>query len=256
MSRDGSVARDEPAIVVRSQFPADGLCRLTLEAPRTAGLCEPGQFAMLETSPGTLPVTRRPLTFSECDPAAGTVTFLFDVVGAGTRLLSAAGRGSTVRMLAPLGRGYDTKPGRWLLVAGGLGAAGFPFLLSRIGDAVVLAGAGTSRTLCSCPEGTRFATEDGSTGMHGLVTELLAGLDWDGFDCAAVCGPAAMIAAVVRGAPQEARSRIQVSMESLMGCGWGVCGGCPVPSASGGYHSCCKDGPVFPAGDIDWERVV
>lgn len=233
----------------------EGIFGITLEAPGIASECSPGQFAMLEPSPAAFPVTRRPLTFSSCDPATGSVTFLFDAIGAGTSILSRSSEGDEVRILGPLGRGWQTSPGRWLMVAGGLGMAGFPFLLSKAHDAVVMAGTRTSRGTSCCPPGTILATEDGSVGVRGLVTRLLDGLDWDSFDEIAVCGPAAMMRAVVASAPAGVLGRIQVSMESRMGCGWGVCGGCPVPAARGGFLSCCKDGPVFRAGDIDWDRI-
>mgnify|MGYP000843568144 FL=1 len=246
---------DESALVMESRFVDDGIARLVLEAPGIAAECRPGQFAMLEPSPGAFPVTRRPLTFSGCDRSAGTVSFLFDVVGKGTSLLSEASPGDRIRLLGPLGRGYDITPGRWLLIAGGMGAAGFPFLLSRTGGGLVLAGMRSSRGIGCLPAGSRLATEDGSAGVRGLVTDLLVDIDWDAFDSVAVCGPAPMMKAVVLAAPRSAAHRIQVSMESGMGCGWGVCGGCPVPSSGGGYLSCCKDGPVFRADCIDWERV-
>ena len=246
---------DESALVMESRFVEEGISSLTLEAPGIAGECSPGQFAMLEPSPGAFPVTRRPLTFSGCDRSAGTVSFLFDVVGAGTSLLSEASPGDRIRLLGPLGRGYDISPGRWLLIAGGLGTAGFPFLMSRTGGGLVLAGTRSSRGIGCLPVGSRLATEDGSAGIRGLVTDLLGDIDWDAFDSIAVCGPAPMMKAVVLSAPRSAFPRIQVSMESRMGCGWGACGGCPVPSTGGGYSSCCKDGPVFRAESIDWERV-
>lgn len=233
----------------------EGIFGISLEAPEIASECRPGQFAMLEPSPGAFPVARRPLTFSSCDPAAGSVTFIFDVVGTGTSILSRSAEGDTVRILGPLGRGWETSPGRWLMVAGGLGIAGFPFLLSMVDEAVVMAGTRSGRGTSCCPPGTILATEDGSAGTKGLVTCLFEGLAWDSFDSIAVCGPAAMMRAVVMSAPPGVRSRMQVSMESRMGCGWGVCGGCPVPSARGGFVSCCKDGPVFRASDIDWERL-
>lgn len=253
MSSSGPVDSDARVIAC---IPADeGIFRIALEAPRIASACRPGQFAMLEPSPGAFPVSRRPLTFSSCDPEAGSVTFLFDVAGAGTSILSRSVEGDSVRILGPLGRGWETAPGRWLMVAGGLGIAGFPFLLSTADEAVVMAGTRTGRGTSCCPPGTVLATEDGSVGVRGLITGLLEDVEWDSFDSIAVCGPSAMMRAVVARTPPRVLGRVQVSMESRMGCGWGVCGGCPVPSSRGGFMSCCKDGPVFRACDVDWERI-
>lgn len=253
MAADGAVDRDSTLLSL--ERIGDGILRITLEAPEACATAGPGQFAMIEPSPGTFPVTRRPLTISSCDPASGTMSFTFAVAGGGTRLLSELRPGCIVRILAPLGRGYETSAGRWLLVGGGMGTAGFPFLLDRLDSAVVLAGSSTAGRLVCLPPGTSVATEDGSAGRRGLVTGLLEGLDWGGFAGIAACGPAQMLRAVAGMCPEEHRARLQVSMEACMACGWGVCGGCAVPSAGGGYLQCCTDGPVFRADRLDWGRM-
>jgi dihydroorotate dehydrogenase electron transfer subunit len=183
------------------------------------------------------------------------MSFTFAATGGGTRMLSELRPGSRVRILAPLGRGYETAPGRWLLVGGGMGTAGFPFLLDRLDSALVLAGASTAGRLVCLPPGAVVATEDGSAGRRGLVTGLLEGVDWRCFAGIAACGPAPMLAAVAEMCPVDHRGRLQVSMEAWMACGWGVCGGCAVPAAGGGYLQCCTDGPVFGADRLDWGRM-
>lgn len=246
---------DSDALVIENEFISGGICRIFFEAPHAAGLSTPGQFAMIEPSQGAFPVTRRPLTISDCNPAKGSISFVFQVVGDGTASLAGLRKGDRARILAPLGRGYSLEGGNWLLVAGGLGSAGFPFLLARVSEATVLIGARSAGRIVCCPPGASIATEDGSMGRRGLVTDLFRGIGWNLYDAIAVCGPALMMKAAVGAIPAEFTHLIQVSMESRMGCGWGVCGGCPVPAARGGYLSCCTDGPVFRACDIDWERV-
>lgn len=96
-------------------------------------------------------------------------------------------------------------------------------------------------------------TEDGSSGRKGLITDLLGSIQWDTFGSIALCGPVAMMKAVIEMMPVEFRAITQVSAEARMGCGWGACEGCSVPKAGGGYLKCCTDGPVLPAETVDWE---
>ena len=232
-----------------------GVHSMVLEAP--GGVYSgsiPGQFLQVEVSPGPFPVTRRPLTIDGL-PGEDLVRVVFEVRGGGTTTLSAMSEGASLRVLGPLGRGYLLERGGWLLVGGGLGAAGFGFLASRVDCRSVLLGASASSRLLPLPGlPVSVATEDGSEGITGLVTDLLGRCEWDGIENVAVCGPVAMMGAVVRQLPDRLHGRIQVSTEARMGCGYGVCEGCSIPASGGGYLKCCTDGPVLPAAGIDWER--
>jgi dihydroorotate dehydrogenase electron transfer subunit len=228
---------------------------MVFESPFIARAAEPGQFVQLEVSPGAFPLTRRPFTIDMAMDERFEV--VFDVVGRGTMLLSRAEPGSRVRVLGPLGKGWRVKPGcRWLLIGGGLGAAGFPFLLTRAASATVLVGAATNDRLLSipAPHRTLAATEDGSSGFRGLVTDLFGRIRLEDYDSIAVCGPRAMMHAVWRLLPRDAALKAQFSTESRMGCGWGVCDGCSIPVLDGGYSKCCTTGPVFSGTEIDWDR--
>src|SRR5205085_7693414 len=103
-------------------------------------------------------------------------------------------------------------------------------------------------------EGARVATDDGSVGHHGLVTDLLATeLEEDSQTMVYACGPPAMLEAVrelcaARGVPA------QLAMESGMACGFGACFGCVVPTR-GGYVRLCLDGPVLDAADLETALV-
>jgi len=231
-----------------------GVFRLVLSSA-AASEASPGQFLMMEVSSGRFPVTRRPFTVSRTDRSRGTAEIVFQVVGAGTRALASLVPGDPVRTLGPLGRGFRLGARRWLLVGGGLGAAGLPLLAERVPSATVCIGASCADRVLSGGLDAVVATEDGSAGRRGLVTDLLEGTDWDSYDAVAVCGPAAMIRAVVEAVPPERLADVQVSMESRMGCGWGACSGCAVPAAGGGFVKCCIDGPVFGAAELDWMRI-
>jgi len=255
MSRDARQPVDRECLLLESREILSRIWRVVLEVPPGSyAAASPGQFVQIEVSPGSFPLTRRPLTIDSLD-SPDRIQVLFEETGAGTSLLAAVRPGAAVRVLGPLGKGWDTSPGRWLFVGGGLGAAGFPFLASRVDCSLVLLGASTAGRLLPLPGlAVLTATEDGSVGFHGLVTGLLDRVDWRLVDHVALCGPVPMMRAVVRAVPPGMSEKTQVSAESRMGCGWGACEGCSVPAADGGYLKCCTDGPVFPASDLDWDR--
>ena len=140
-----------------------------------------------------------------------------------------------------------------LLIGGGLGDAGFQFLIDTVVSAKVLIGASSSERVIPL-EACHVVTEDGSLGGKGLVTALISEKLLDETDSIAVCGPVAMMEAVWNTIPEKHRDKVQVSTESRMGCGWGVCDGCSIPVSGGGYKKCCQEGPVFPGVEIDWKR--
>ncbi len=229
-----------------------GVVKTVFDCAEIASHALPGQFVQIEPSPDVFPVTRRPITINRL--TGNGFELLFDVVGSGTELMAQMRPGDTVRVLGPLGRGWAIDPGSsWLLIGGGLGAAGFQFLMNSVDSVTVLIGAsGSDRVvpLDSC----RVITEDGSAGEKGLVTALISEELLDGADSIAVCGPVAMMEAVWNTIPEKHRRKVQVSTESRMGCGWGVCDGCSIPVSGGGYKKCCREGPVFPGVEIDWKR--
>lgn len=232
-----------------------GVYKTLFRPPAETPEPSPGQFVQIEPSSGIFPLTRRPFTVNRI--CGRDIEVVFDVVGRGTSMLAGMKNESSVRILGPLGSGWNTgMPGKWLLIGGGLGAAGFQFLIDTVDCSQVLIGASSSTRIlpleCSCHVAT--ATEDGSDGVRGLVTDLLRGKDLSWADHIAVCGPVCMMHAVWESIPVDCRNRVQVSTESRMGCGWGVCEGCSIPVVEGGYKKCCTDGPVFPGSVIDWKR--
>jgi dihydroorotate dehydrogenase electron transfer subunit len=102
----------------------------------------------------------------------------------------------------------------------------------------------------------RLATEDGSEGTRGLVTELLReALAEDGPARVYACGPTPMMRAAAELAA-EVGVPARVSLENPMACGFGVCLGCAAPLAGGGFGLVCRDGPVFDAAQVDWENLA
>jgi dihydroorotate dehydrogenase electron transfer subunit len=233
---------------------------------------------------------RRPFSINTADPASGIVTIHFRTIGKGTAWFTRLRVGDVVDLLGPLGRSFEVNPRshRLLLIAGGLGMAGVRYLADeavRDGRQVVLLfGAASAREVYPSsllPDEVEYvvATDDGSMGHHGFVTELVPEYEtWA--DQAFACGPAPMLAAVSRlaetrrqrmgvaklgrkrgagkpdpiGSPQARRKAfLQVSMEQNMGCAVGACLGCVVMSVTGTPQRVCREGPVFASDEIAWE---
>lgn len=241
-------------MIIEKEEILPGIYRITFEVPMPfINEAQPGRFIQLEVSQGAFPVTRRPFTISST--SENSVEIIFEVVGSGTKILAEADEGRSLRLLGPLGSGYRLNSGEWLLIGGGLGAAGFPGLAASIECDLLLLGASSRDKLLTIP-GTETVTitEDGSSGRKGLITDLLETVRWNSFSNIALCGPVPMMKAVIEMMPAASRANAQISAEARMGCGWGACEGCSVPKAGGGFLKCCSDGPVFTADSIDWER--
>lgn len=222
---------------------------ITMRAPEVAAAAQAGQFVNLGWSPG--PLLRRP--FSVYSAEGDEIEVVLKAVGAGTAQLLAMEPGDRVSCLGPLGHGFDLTSGArdLVLVSGGLGVAPMP-LAARQAKAAGLRvtwvhGARTEAELCVEAEGDRivWATDDGSCGFAG--TAVAAAPD---ADLVFACGPNRMLAAVAERWPEA-----QVSIETYMGCGTGVCLGCAVPVRRGGYDRACKEGPVFRASGVDWPAL-
>jgi dihydroorotate dehydrogenase electron transfer subunit len=236
---------------------------LDLEGP----LPRAGQFYMLATAAGWGGEGGRPyvprafsVALAETVEEGVRLDFLVDGVGPGTDRLAALEQGEGLLLTGPLGRPFSglreigAELAGAILVGGGIGVAPLAILrgeLSRAGvPARTLLGfrdrahAG-GLDLFTCSE-LRLASEDGHTGHHGLVTDLLAVL-LEGDDAAGAavyaCGPPAMLEAV-RKMCAEREVAAELAMETPMACGYGACFGCAVPLAGGGYMRLCVDGPV------------
>jgi dihydroorotate dehydrogenase electron transfer subunit len=244
-------------------------------------MLSPGARTSVERSDPLLP---RPMAIYRTRARAdgAEVEILYRRVGRGTRLLAEALPGQELRVVGPLGRPFPAPaPGeRALLVAGGTGIASVYQLAARsqaLGRTEVLLGARTADDLMGEADfaalgvALRIATEDGSRGQRGLVTDLLerALAEPQGAGGAAqrgeaerrrapaggarvyTCGPQAMMQRVAQLAAAAGLPCV-VSLENHMACGFGVCLGCAAPLAAGGYALVCRDGPAFEAGAIAW----
>jgi NAD(P)H-flavin reductase len=177
--------------------------------------------------------------------------FLIEDVGPGTNRLCELGAGDELVLLGPLGNGFaPPRDGRRpLLVGGGVGIAPLAILQDQLGDAPALLGFrdGPHARGAELLSAARIATDDGSVGHHGFVTDLLA--DELELDSSAVevyaCGPEPMLEAV-RSLCERRCAPAQLALESGMACGYGACFGCVVATREG-YLRLCVDGPVLDA---------
>lgn len=221
---------------------------------------EPGQFAMLAAAEhwgggeDERPYLAR--AFSIARWREGEVHYLMEDVGPGTRRLCELRAGEEVWVLGPLGQGFAVPEDgrRALLVGGGVGIAPLAIWQDVLAsEATVLLGFrdGPRAKGAALLRGARIATDDGSVGHHGPVTDLLVeDLERGAHATVYTCGPPRMLEAVramcaARGVPA------QLALEAEMACGFGACYGCVVPRRGGGYLRVCVDGPVIDGAELE-----
>jgi dihydroorotate dehydrogenase electron transfer subunit len=216
---------------------------------------EPGQFAMLAAAErwggGADERPYLPRAFSIARHEGSDSHYLLEDVGPGTRRLCELSAGERLWVLGPLGCGFSPPPPdrHALLVGGGAGIAPLAILQDTLASATVLLGfrdrpRAEGAALLS---DARVATDDGSVGHQGPVTELLAReLDRDPLALVYACGPAGMLEAV-RSLCAERSVPAQLALEAPMACGFGACFGCVVARRGGGYLRVCVEGPVVDA---------
>lgn len=231
-----------------------------VHCPEMASQAQPGQFVHIRAAGHTL---RRPISICEIDREKGTLRLVFEVRGSGTEMLSMLPAGGLMDLLGPLGNGFTMLPAdrSAIVVGGGIGTPpllevakhyaenGTAILGFRNAAHVIL---DEDFDACGCD--LRLATDDGSRGHHGFVTDLLRQRLAEGnADIIYACGPKGMLQAVAALA-EEFGVRCELSLEERMACGVGACLGCatPIRTPDGGmtYKHVCKDGPVFDAKEV------
>jgi len=233
-----------------------------IDAPTIVKQTLPGQFINLKVSEHADPLLRRP--FSIHNISAKRIEILYEVLGKGTQILASKKCGEYLDLIGPLGNGFNCKSGRKpVIVGGGMGIAPLFFLAKRIMEAkgqgskvkgVVFLGA-RSKNQIICEKDfkkigweVKIATDDGSIGYKGRVTDLLK-VNLDATMIYA-CGPKPMLK-VITGIAQSQGIPAQLSLEEHMSCGIGACLGCVVKTTDG-FKRVCKEGPVFNAAQLIW----
>jgi len=265
--------------VIANRLLARGTYLIRLDAPALASVIRPGQFLMLRLPGSTDPLLGRPFALYDTvldetgRPVAIDIVYL--VVGKVTGLLAQFGPGDVVDVWGPLGNGFPEPTGEMHvgLVAGGIGQTPF---LAHIRELLGTRGYGGQRAKrrtqrVSLYYGVRsadlaagvddfrqagadvhIASNDGSIGFHGFVTQLLEqhGMPEHLFGC----GPEPMLHALA-GLAQRRHVPCHLSLETPMACGVGICFSCvtQVRTPDGwDYKRVCVDGPVFDAACLNW----
>lgn len=235
---------------------------------------KPGQFAMLQAGDGLRPYLRRAFSVADVTKVAGVpaMEFVIKAVGVGTTLLGRLAEGTPVPVLGPLGVPFPlddlTSSDRVAVVAGGIGLAPLVLLARDLAERKIPAdlfyGGRNEKDVLKRgdferflgPHRCRYATDDGSLGRKGFVTDLVVQALEGGarFRRLFACGPLPMFRALAK-IVEAARLEASFAFESEMACGFGVCLGCVQPTTGGRFATICKEGPCLPPSAIDWGRV-
>jgi len=234
-----------------------GTWLIQLKCPEIASEARPGQFVMVNCGEECL--LRRPFSLHQVNKDGIALFYAVLVDGKGTRWLAQRQAGDKLDLLGPLGNGYKIPAGshKLLLLAGGVGIAPLYFLaqdaVKKKHSVTLLYGTADKKRLSIPPQIKLVpATEDGSVGQRGMITEILPDYISQA-DQVFACGPLQMYQTMAR-MPQLRDKPVQVSLEVRMGCGLGACYGCTIKTKNG-LKQVCRDGPVFDLNDILWEEL-
>ncbi|MGI6037103.1 MAG: sulfide/dihydroorotate dehydrogenase-like FAD/NAD-binding protein [Limnochordia bacterium] len=251
--------------IVRKEQLAEKITLLEFEAPLVANKALPGQFVILRAHERG---ERIPLTIADKDPVGGTVTVVVQQVGYSTTLIGSMEVGQHLTdVLGPLGQPADIrKLGRVVCVSGGVGAAIiYPEAKAykEAGNEVITLMGARNESLFFFTEELEavsnqvlYATDDGSRGHHGFVTDILRELITTGppIDRVVAIGPLPMMRATCQ-LTKEYNIETIVSLNSIMIDGTGMCGGCRV-QVGDEIKFCCTDGPEFDGHLVDFDQLM
>ncbi len=258
--------------IIEAKELTSNIYYMVVEAKRVAKACQPGQFVIVRTDENS---ERIPLTICDYDREKGTITIVFQVVGAGTEVMAHLGKGDAFHdFVGPLGCPSDfvkedteeLKKKSILFVAGGVGTAPvYPqvkWLHERGIAADVIAGAKTKDLLILEKEMESVAgnlyvtTDDGSYGRSGMVTQTITDLVNEGkqYDVCVAIGPMIMMKFVCK-LTKELNIPTVVSLNPIMVDGTGMCGACRV-TVGGKVKFACVDGPEFDGHQVNFDEAM
>ena len=258
--------------ILKAEELTTNIYLMVVEAKRIAASCLPGQFVIVRTSEDS---ERIPLTICDYDREAGTITIVFQTVGASTLKMSSLKAGDSFRdFVGPLGcpseltkeTAEDLKKKNILFVAGGVGTAPvYPqvkWLHEHGVDADVIVGAKTKDLLILEDEMKAVAgnlyvtTDDGSYGRSGMVTQTIKDLVDEGkhYDVCIAIGPMIMMKFVCK-MTEELNIPTIVSLNPIMVDGTGMCGACRV-TVGGEVKFACVDGPEFDGHKVNFDEAM
>lgn len=251
--------------IVEVEVLNDEVTKMVIKAPQISKKIKPGQFIMLRIDEEG---ERIPLTMNEADPKAGTVTIIFQAVGATTKKLSKLTVGdSLLDFGGPFGCATELEGAKKVaVIGGGLGTAiAYPqakWLHEHGAEVDVITGFRTKDLILLEKEIDEnstcqiIMTDDGSNGRKGLVTEALQQRIDEGadYDLVLAVGPVIMMKFVAL-LTKKYNIKTLVSMNSVMIDGTGMCGGCRVKVGNEYFHA-CVDGPDFDGHLVDFDDAM
>jgi len=251
--------------IIENSIVARDIYKMRLKSPDIALHSSPGQFIQCRVSKSLDPFLRRPFSISRVDKKRGIIDIIYKVIGRGTKIMTWYKKDDLADVIGPLGNSFilngdfsDT-----VIVAGGIGCAPLFYLIDNLlekGKKIKLIfGAKSAEQLIDFNEFNDFIdlsifTDDGSSGKKGLVTDGITNdiINTSNFMYGYACGPNLMYKKIQYLFRESNSFYWQVSMESTMACGTGVCQGCAIKMKSSEYKLVCSQGPVFNLKDINF----
>jgi dihydroorotate dehydrogenase electron transfer subunit len=229
---------------------------IRIKCPEIAQESKPGQFLHIRVNKTVDPLLRRPISISKVYRDQGDVSLIYQCIGKGTKEMAALKQGEYIDVMGALGNGFTVfNNKKCAIVGGGIGIAPLLELACGLTDCDAYLGFRCNtfkldEFASACKE-LHIATEDGSMGSRGYVTDLIK--DVRKYDIIYACGPKPMLKRV-KELCGNGDVKCFVSLEERMGCGIGACLSCACKIKEGDtwhYKKVCTDGPVFEAGEVD-----
>lgn len=249
--------------IVENNEISPGIYKLLILAKDIANLAEPGQFinVYLNSEVHLLP---RPISICEINKEQGILSLVYAVVGKGTRLISKYKADEKIKIMGPVGNGFEIEEDKEesIILGGGVGIPPLLELVKQLkGKKTVFLGFRSSIYLVDefkkhC-DNVYISTENGAEGIKGNVINLLNTIDPSG-KILYSCGPKPMLKAVNEWADKKGIST-QLSFEERMACGIGACLVCTCKTkkkeeSDWEHRRVCKDGPVFKGEEVVWDE--
>lgn len=243
--------------VISNKQISIGTYLLEVESEKLSKLVLPGQFFNIQVSNSSYPLLRRP--FSISNVLGNSLFFMYKIVGEGTEIMSLKKKGDTLNILGPLGNSfsYHDSFDEILIIGGGIGIAPFPYLIQKFKSdqkySVLFGVRNKDEVHDYGLQNIHYSSDDGSIGLKGNAIDLLkikSDLNSKNKVKIYSCGPNAMFRSL-KEYLSNTQIECEISMESAMACGFGICQGCPIDHTNDEkYKLICKDGPIFNIRDV------
>lgn len=254
--------KEEKSVVIENQHIGKNYYLMKLHAPYIAANARAGNFVMVAVARGFEPLLKRP--FGILDAKGKHIRLYYEIIGKGTELMAALKPGEELNVVGPLGNAFPVLQNKnILMVGGGRGIAPLYYAMGNYtadNNVSLIYGAKSAEDMNLLDEiqalklkNLFLYTDDGSKGKKGFVTTgILEIIKQEKIDVTISCGPDAMFESLYH-TIGNGTTENYVSLEAMMGCGFGICYSCAVKTVEGDYKKVCSDGPVFKMEAIAWK---